>query len=132
MAGYHLIAYIKGVQSALNKSLAQSGTDLFHFNTYLISLLVIFFLQVNRNFPTVKSLPSSHNQSINVSPKIDKKFFEKIVVEFLNFYGKKYEIAKDLMSLNIGRLQKRKADVLQTKHTPEQKRLVCEFSFKLF
>ncbi|XP_055323571.1 uncharacterized protein LOC129578676 isoform X2 [Sitodiplosis mosellana] len=116
---YHLIAYVKSLQNAF----AQQGTEIIHFNTYLISILVIFFLQVNHNFPKPNELSSSNSQTIDVPPKIGKDFLKKTVVEFFNFYGKKYEVAKDLISINIGRFQKRILDSQQTRHTPEQKRL---------
>lgn len=117
-----MIAYIRSLQ-VLNEFSGQNGTDIFNFK-YIVSILVIFFLQVNHNFLKLKDLPSSQTQNINIPPKIDKELLQQTIVDFFNFYGKKYEIAKDLISLNIGRFQKRKLDVTQTIFTPEQKRLV--------
>lgn len=124
LTGYHLIAYIKCLQDAL-------GTDVVHFNTYIISILVIFYLQVNNNFPKLKDLSPSQIRSINIPPKIDGNALKQAVVDFFNFYGKKYEVSNDLISLKIGRFQKRKLDI-QQKLNPEQKRFFEHMPYLLY
>lgn len=69
----------------------------FEFNTYIISVLVIFFLQMNHNFPTIKET------SINVCSTISN--FKNALKEFFYFYGNHYQIRNHVISTQIGRWQ---------------------------
>lgn len=126
--GFHLIAVVRSLQNVMNKTLAQDG-----FNTYIIAVLVIFFLQVNYKFPKIKDVPLSECKSIDIIPIIDEKQLKKSVAEFFNFYGKKLEVGKHLISTNIGRWQERHLQAKQSVFTPEQERFDFFFIFsKLF
>lgn len=103
MTGYHLIAFIRCWQNVLNESLEQRSQHAFRFNTYIISVLVIFFLQVNYNYPKLAHLPSSpHTKSIDHLPKVDKVRLKRAIVQFFEFYGKIYAI-QDIISVRAGR-----------------------------
>lgn len=122
--GYHLIAYVRAWQNALNEAIAANGTRfVFRFNTYIISVLVIFYLQLNQNFPKLSDVPSSHIKSMDRVPKnVDKEYMKRSVNGFFEFYGKKYELKNQLISVNIGRWQDPLFEPKKTTFTPEQKR----------
>lgn len=122
--GYHLIAYIRGWQNALNEAVVENGSHfVFRFNTYIISVLVIFYLQLNQKFPTLPDVPSSHIKSMDRVPQsVDKEYLKRLVSEFFEFYGKKYELKNQLISVNIGRWQDPLLETKKTNFTPEQKR----------
>lgn len=126
--GFHLIAYVKSWLNILNDIAAKEGTTAFRFNTYIIAVLVVFFLQMNHNFPKLRELPSSQTDGIAsvFVPKIDKERLKHIVEGFFEFYGKKYQFTNMLISPNIGRWQERQQPAQQTKLTSEQKRFdIC-------
>lgn len=124
--GYHLIAYVRAWQNTLNDMAVKKGFFFaFRFNTYIISVLVIFYLQLNHNFPPLADVPrSSQLKSIDNMPKtVNKAELKQAVCKFFEFYGRKYEKCK-LISLNIGRWQNVQLNRQQTIFTPEQKMLV--------
>lgn len=82
------------------------GIAKFQFNTYLISVLVIFFLQVNYEFPMVDQF------SVVCSTVTD---FKPVLKQLFDFYGTKYEISNHVISTQIGQWQNR--------HQPQQKDL---------
>lgn len=113
-------------QNALNDIAVKKGfLFAFRFNTYIISVLVIFFLQLNYNFPKLADVPSSSQlKSIDHVPKpVNKAQLKEVVCKFFEFYGRKYEKCK-LISLNIGRWQNVQLSRQQTVFTPEQKSYV--------
>lgn len=122
--GYHLIAYVRAWQNSLNEIAAQNGMHAFHFNTYIISILVIFFLQLNHEFPKLTDLPSSEVKSIDFIPNVDKGKFQTLARQFFKFYGEYYEIKCKVISVDVGRWQNRELDGNQTNFTPAQKRHV--------
>lgn len=67
-----------------------------HFNTYIISILVIFFLQVKHRYPTVSRC------LIVTSTECD---YKPILGQFFNFYLKKYQMTQQIISANIGQWQ---------------------------
>ncbi|XP_031626105.1 uncharacterized protein LOC116342572 [Contarinia nasturtii] len=122
-ACYYLIAYIRSWQNILNDIAAKENTTAFHFNTYIISVLVIFFLQMNNQFPKVKELPTLESKCIVVVPKPDQGRLKQVVFGFFEFYAKRYEIKNHLISINIGRWQERHLQSHQINFTSEQKSL---------
>lgn len=142
-AGYHLIAYVQYWQNALNGTLVQKGLRAFQFNTYIISVFVIFFLQLDQEFPKVANVPPSHSRCIDHVPDVDKEKLQQAVAQFFNFYGDKFQMNRQIISVNIGRWQDRFLQSQQTNFTLEQKRFVfhkiilclsnlCNFQYTIF
>lgn len=125
-AGYHLIAYVRYWQNSLNKTLAQKGLRAFEFNTYIISVLVIFFLQLNQKFPKLSDIPPSRSKSIDHVPQfhMDKEKLKQTLGQFFQFYGEKFQMKRLIISVNIGRWQERILQSEQTNFTTEQKRFI--------
>lgn len=101
----------------------QNGLSGFRFNTYIISALVIFFLQVNQKLPKLANLPTPMAQEkfIDHVPHVEKENLKRWVSEFFKFYGNQYDVANHIISVNIGEWQNRHI----TQHaglTSEQKR----------
>lgn len=119
-----MIAYVKSWQHALNDTLRTQGLVAFQFNTYIISVLVIFFLQMNYDFPKVDAVPLVNVMTINTVPSINKDALKKAIRAFFNFYAKQYEVDRLLISVQIGRWQERRLQAEQRKFTAEQKRFV--------
>lgn len=113
----------------MNEIAAQNGLHAFQFSTYIISILVIFFLQLNHTFPKLADLPSYEVNSIDFIPKIDKEKLKKLTCLFFEFYGKYYEINCKVISVDVGRWQNRELDNNQTNFTLAQKRWVSVQSF---
>lgn len=122
--GYHLIAYVRAWQISLNEMAEKNGLCAFRFNTYIISILVIFFLQLNQKFPKLADLPSYQVKSIDFVPKIDKEELKRVTRQFFEFYAKYYEINYKIISIDVGRWQNRELDSNQTNFTLAQKRCV--------
>lgn len=120
--GYHLIAYVRAWQNSLNTSAAQHGLCAFQFNTYIISILVIFFLQLNQQYPKLEELPASKIKCIDFVPNIDKEILKQVTRLFFEFYAKYYEMNVKVISVDVGRWQNREVDSNQTNFTPAQKR----------
>lgn len=121
-----MIAYIRAWQNALNEAAVEKGARFaFHFNTYIISVLVTFYLQMKRNFPKLADVPSSHIKCMDrLLLKVDKEYLKRSINEFFEFYGRNFVLTNQLISVNIGRWQDPRVDIKQTNFTPEQKR--CE------
>lgn len=122
--GFHLIAYIRSWQNALNEAAAREGLKAFQFNTYIISVLVIFFLQMNKIFPKLKDLPPSKSKCIDHVEVVRNDKLRQLINQFFEFYGKKYQMGVQLISINIGRWQERQLPAQQTILTPEQTRYI--------
>lgn len=120
-----MIAYVRAWQIAVNEMAVQNGHRYaFRLNTYITSVLVIFFLQVKHNFPKLADVPQSQAKSIDFVPRIDeadRKKFEAATQQFFEFYGKVYEKCK-LISLDMGRWQNRRLDRKQSGLTPDRKK----------
>lgn len=108
-----LIAYLVTWNDILTEIAATNGVSVFRFNTYIISVLVIFFLQVKHGFPTINSLSSAPT-----SIHFERTTISQIVREFFEFYGKSFEVSKKIISIHVGRWQDLEA--------PKQKRLSPE------
>lgn len=113
ISGYSLISYICAWQTVLKNS----GVAKFEFNTYIISVLAIFFLQINYGLPTVdnlrKSTPEKSSNVTNIKP---------VAREFFSFYAKNYNMASNVISVQIGRWQPRIASNKQNVVSAAEKR----------
>lgn len=115
-----MIGFIKAWQNVLNEAASKSGMVAFNMNSYIIAVLVIFYLQLNHELPTAIELTSVIAKGKKFSPKIS---FGQFVKEFFDFYGKTFESKTHLISVNVGRWQQKKQG--EQKHfTVAQKRLV--------
>lgn len=121
-----MITYVRYWQNSLNEMLIQKGLCAFRFNTYIISVLVIFFLQLNQNFPKLSDVPPSHTKSIDHVPQfhMEKDKFKQTIGQFFKFYGEKFQMKRQIISVNIGRWQERILQSEQTNFTLEQKRFL--------
>lgn len=124
--GHHLIAFIRAWRDTLIEAATQNGAPTFRFNTYIISVLVIFFYQIDQKFPKVANVPSNGTKTIDNVPPVNVNKFKAAVGQFFQFYGKIYGMDHKIISINIGRLEDRFLKHYQQIHsTPEQKRFVC-------
>lgn len=125
LTGHHLIAFIRAWQDTLIQVATQNGTPAFRFNTYIISVLVIFFYQIDQKFPKVSTVPPNQAKSIDNVPPVNVTKFKNAVRQFFQFYGKIYGMNHKIISINIGRLEDRFLKQYQQIHsTLEQKRFV--------
>lgn len=111
--------------------LADNGLTMFGFNTYIIAILVIFFMQVNYDVPTIQELASMRPNAdaikkSNASLHKDVDSLDKLLVDFFYFYGNRYQIWNHVISLNIGRWQERRTQDQQKWFLPNQKRFVSK------
>lgn len=118
-----MITFIRMWQTVLN----QLNIARFEFNTYTISILVIFFLQMDHKYPTIGQT------SINVPSTVSN--YKRILKEFFNFYGKRYQISSSnqdtdhVISIQIGRWQERRIQPEQTFFNPAQQQFVFSFLY---
>lgn len=75
-------------------------TGEFEFNSYIISVLVIFFLQINYGLPTTMNLESTYT-------KITKEW-SHLIFEFFKFYSTSYLNKGHIISARFGRWQQLK------------------------
>lgn len=88
-------------------------------NTYVISVLVIFFLQLEHNFPTVDQV------LCNDSPIISNESNYKLILrQFFAFYGYHYQMQNHVISAHIGRFQERQIQPAQISFSIAQQRFV--------
>lgn len=93
----------------------------------MISILVIFFMQVNFSLPTIQEMASMRPNAeaikkANASLQKDLENVDKLLVDFFWFYGNRYQIWNHVISLNIGRWQERRIQDQQKFFLPNQKR----------
>lgn len=88
----------------LNERALKHGLVAFDMNTYIISVLVIFYLQSNHGLPTVTELDSTTATETKLSSKNKLNDFVK---EFFEFYGKQFAPKSHLVSINVGKLQQK-------------------------
>lgn len=118
-----MIAYVKSWQEALNGVAVLNDMCAFQFNTYIISVLVIFYLQLNQNFPKLANISATQCTSMDQWPAVDKEHLKKSIRHFFEFYGDFYEVKNRLISVHIGEWENRLLDKTQQAYfTPEQKR----------
>lgn len=82
LIAHHLIAYIRSWQEALNEASLPKGLSAFRFNTYIISVLVIFFLQVNQKFPKIAGVPRTESKFIDHVPHVEKESLKRLISDF--------------------------------------------------
>lgn len=102
---------IRSVHSCIHKD---NNPHARHFNTYIISILVIFYLQVQHQYPTVGSflaVTSTHGD------------YKPILGRFFHFYLNKYQMAQHIISINIGQWQHFNVNRIQ-KNNPDKLRFV--------
>lgn len=115
--GKSLIGYVRAWQNVLNDVAAKHGLVAFHFNTYIISVLVIFYLQLKHKLPKIKEL-SSNKAQLPGGLKLGQ-----LIEGFFSFYGKTFESGAHLISVNVGKWeQKNQSGQKQIHFNPEQKR----------
>lgn len=113
-----MIAYIGSWQSVLTEMAAKQA---FQFNTYIISILAIFYLQMNHGLPKVKDVPHILSTCINVVPNIEKSLLLQAITGFFKFYADRYEINNHLISVTIGRWQQIQLKPHEKNFSAEQK-----------
>lgn len=111
ISGRFLISYISVWQDFL-KSVCSS---IFEFNTYIISVLVIFFLQMNYNLPTINKL-SDYTSCINIPS------YKEVPRQFFNFYGNIYSSKSHVISLHIGQWKQIHVESQQKHFSAAEKR----------
>lgn len=108
-----MITFIRTWQITLKRlEIAQ-----FEFNAYIISVLVIFFLQMNYDFPTIEKTVVRSTVSN----------FKSALKGFFNFYGNQYDIPNHVISTQIGRWQQRYVQPDEILFDPAQKQFVLVF-----
>lgn len=127
--GRNLIEYVLAWQHAINGILAQNESSVFQLNTYIISVLVIFFMQVNYDVPVISEMATVRSNSdamkkAGALAKKDLANIDKLLADFFWFYGQRYQIWNHVISLNIGRWQERRIQDQQKHYMPNQKRYV--------
>lgn len=102
--GKRLIAYVRAWQNVLNEKSVKSGSVAFKMNSYVIAVLVIFYLQLSCEVPTVTDLSLAIANESTFSPK---KSFDEYVKEFFKLYGQKFELNVHLISVHVGKWQQK-------------------------
>lgn len=114
-----MIAYIRYWQNVVN----ENGLHALEFNTYIISVLVIFYLQLDQKFPKLADVPPSHTKFIDHIPHfVDRERLEQLVCKFFQFYGDKFQMSEHIISVRIGRWQQRLLESKPVHFTDEEKR----------
>lgn len=121
-----MIAYVRSWQEALNGVAALKEMCAFQFNTYIISVLVIFYLQLKHNLPKLANVQATPATSIDHVPPVDKHQLKHSIRHFFEFYGQFYDLKNQLISVHIGQWECRQLNKNQSDNhlTPEQKRFV--------
>lgn len=99
--GGSLIRFIRTWQTVLMEMYPESSIVKFPFNTYIISVLVIFFLQVKHNAPVVDdvwSLPNLEKDNLS-----NLRSSSELVRDFFSFYGNTPYIWNHIVSVHTGR-----------------------------
>lgn len=127
IVGRNLIEYVLAWQHAINGILAQNESSAFQFNAYIISVLVIFFMQVNYEIPIISEMAAFRSNAdamkkAGASHKRDLANIDKLLADFFWFYGQRYQIWNHVISLNLGRWQERRIQDQQKHFLPNQKR----------
>lgn len=119
-----MIAFVYGWQQALIQAAAENQTPAFRFNTYIISVLVIFFYQISKKFPKVANVPDIEAKSIDDVPPVNADKFKRAVRQFFQFYGTINAMNHKIVSINTARLEDRfpKPSYQEVQLSPEQKR----------
>lgn len=117
-----MIAYIRVWQNVLNEEASKRGLVAFNMNSYIISVLVIFYLQLKHELPTVSELPLVIANGKTFSPN---KIFGEFVKDFFDFYGNAFESKIHLISVNVGEWQQKEQGE-QNQYTPAQKRFLLQ------
>lgn len=95
-----MTAYVRAWQNTLNVILSEHGKTAFEFNTYILSVLVIFYLQKKSLLPSLADIRSFKPDSQSSLP-IGSKKFKKQLLDFYLFYGREYQKKNHLISTYI-------------------------------
>lgn len=107
-----MISYIRAWQNVFNQ---MSNEQLLHFNTYIISILVIFYLQMSKSLPALKDLPKAVAEAkANESVKCGMADFRRTLHGFFSFYGGNYKISQHVVHVQSGQWQTQRAYVFST------------------
>lgn len=104
----------------MNERTSKGGSVTVNMNTYIIAVLVIFYLQLKHGLPTVTELQLMLENKTKFTSNNKLGDFVK---EFFEFYGKTFEYKSHIISLNVGKWQQ-KVQEDQKHFTPEQKKFV--------
>lgn len=77
---------MKSWQDVMNKVAAQKEMQAFQFNTYVISVLVIFFLQQKQKFPKCANVQATQYLAIDRVPHENIEQLKWLVTDFFGFY----------------------------------------------
>lgn len=121
-----MVAYLKSWQEALNRAAILKEMQAFQFNSYILSVLVIFYLQLNQNVPKLADvLKATGKNSIDDVPPVDAHRLKQSIRQFFEFYGNFYESEKHVISVHVGQWENRQVEKdQQHNYTSEQKRFV--------
>lgn len=127
-----MITYIRAWQNIINRNAFQKyGSIAFEFNTYIISALVIFYLQLHQKLKTIDDIQTIvttaqvHDVARSDLPNDMARFLDYLY-EFFYMYGERYQNWNHVMSCHIGRWQERRIQPEQRVFTPNQKRCVVQ------
>lgn len=99
---------IRSVRSCIQMS------GYYHFNTYIICILVIFYLQLKHHYPTVR-------QCLVVTSTDGD--YKAVLRQFFKFYVNNYQMTSQVISANIGQWQHIRPSNVQ-KSNPDKLQLV--------
>lgn len=103
---------IRSVRSCIQKS------GCHQFNTYIISILVIFFLQLKHHYPIVRQCLAVTSTDSDYKP---------VLRQFFMFYLNNYSMSSQIISANIGQWQQLLTSQIQ-KSNPDKLRFVFVFN----
>lgn len=130
--GRNLITYIRAWQNIVNRNALQTtGSVAFEFNTYIISLLVIFYLQLHQKLKTIDEIQSTvtnaqNHEDVRNDVANDMARFLDYLYDFFFMYGERYQKWNHVMSCHLGRWQERRTQPEQRAFTLNQKRYVIQ------
>lgn len=113
---------MKSWQEALNRVAILKEMHAFQFNTYIISVLVIFYLQLKQNFPKLANVQVFQETTIDHIPSVAKDLLKRSIREFFEFYGNFYKMKDHLISVRIGQWEDYRLEIGEVIDSPEQKR----------
>lgn len=117
-----MITYIRAWQNIINGNAFQmNGSIAFEFNTYIISALVIFYLQLYQKLKTIDEIEMTAITTVQVHEN-DKDRFLDYLYDFFYMYGERYQKWNHVISCHIGRWQERRIQPEQRAFNLSQRR----------
>lgn len=97
-----MIFFIRAWQNVL-KNISQ---DVFRFNTYTISVLVIFFLQTKNILPKPHELKDALEKMQQAAEQEQSETSAwNMLIDFFEFYATQFELHKNVVDVRTGRLE---------------------------